>query len=75
MAFILQRLNVVKTVQSEKQRDALLAKGFQLVEPEEKKSSVKKSKADEKTGAESVKLDKKADTDSVKLDEQTSGDT
>ncbi|GLC87497.1 hypothetical protein [Lysinibacillus piscis] len=37
MAYILQKLNVVKTAETEKQRDDLLAKGFTLVTEPPKK--------------------------------------
>ncbi len=47
----LQKLNVVKTTDSEHKRDALLAKGFELIE--EKKASAKST----------TKAEKKSDND------------
>lgn len=45
MAYTLQKLNVVKTAETEKQRDNLLAKGFTLVKEPSKKLPKKAGEA------------------------------
>ena len=52
MAYTLKKLNVVKVVESALRRDALIAKGFELLEVESKKSSSKATKQETKGGGE-----------------------
>lgn len=53
MSYILQKLNVVKTVERNDQRDALLSQGFELVKVQEKPAAKSNARQSTKTeGAE-----------------------
>lgn len=74
MAYTLKKLNVVKVVESKLRRDALLDKGFEIVEQEEKKPTTKATKQIDKTADVSAKQVDQTVDNPAKQDEKAGGD-